>query len=190
MNSVPIPLVGEPLALDFVNTVLQPPTGPEVDLLGSRRRSRHGWHERDRLDPPVGNVDLAAVVRDLRGHVANAVHDARHGRKPTSRSLQALTAAHRGGACLPVLGWDGTGITVTRERGADPTTSLRAAARRRRRRPPHRSLRPQRPAMRRTDVPAAVPARPPPPAMVLASALRQPRPRRSRYHERHKDASR
>jgi predicted RNA-binding Zn ribbon-like protein len=126
VDPVTIPLVGEPLAVDFVNTVVQPPIGAERDLLADPDSFR-AWldEEGDRLDAPGGEVDLAAL-RDLRVHVARALDAARRGRRPDAASLAALTAAQRAAPAYRVLRWDRTQVTGRVHRDADATASLLA----------------------------------------------------------------
>lgn len=121
-----VPLVGEPLALDLVNTRARRPDGGELDLLETSE-AFEAWldAQRDRLTPPSGAVDLDAV-RDLREHVASAVDDARRGAQPPARSLRALTAAQRAAPAYRRLRWDGTAVTARPERDGSPTGRLLA----------------------------------------------------------------
>ena len=123
-----IPLVGEPLALDLVNTLVHVPGQGEVDLLESKDVFRE-WldHQRDRLTvwPPPGKVDRQAV-RQLRHHVAHAVDRARQGQSPGSAAMQALSDAQRDAPAHRVLRWDGQVVTTTERRSGDATLDLLA----------------------------------------------------------------
>jgi predicted RNA-binding Zn ribbon-like protein len=123
---VSVPLVAEPLALDLVNTRARVPGGGELDLLETSE-TFEAWFDaqRDRLTPPSGAIDLEAV-RDLREHVASAVHDARRGARPPARSLRALTAAQRAAPAYRRLHWDGSAVTARLERDGSPTSRLLA----------------------------------------------------------------
>lgn len=125
MDATNIPLVGEPLALDFVNTRFQPPGQPEVDLLATPERF-HAWQEAQagRLTPLEGRIDLAPL-RALRDHISRAVEHARQGSAPPARSLRALTNAQRSAPAYSELVWDGR-VKVTSRRNGDPAQRLLA----------------------------------------------------------------
>lgn len=125
-GAVTIPLVGEPLALDLVNTRIQPPGGAELDLLETPDTFQ-AWlaEERHRLSPPAGEIDLRAL-RDLRDHIARAVEHARQGAAPPAPALRALTDAQRAAPAYRLLGWEGTGVTATPMRSGDPTRDVLA----------------------------------------------------------------
>jgi predicted RNA-binding Zn ribbon-like protein len=124
VTSATVPLVGEPLAIDLVNTRVQPPGAPELDFL-ENPETFGAWlaAEGDRLGTPSGDVDLGAL-RELRGHIARAVDDARHGRPPSARALDALGAAQRAAPAYRELRWDGARVTATWRRAGDPTRNL------------------------------------------------------------------
>jgi predicted RNA-binding Zn ribbon-like protein len=119
------PLIGEPLALDLVNTVASPPGG-EVDLLATADDLR-AWlaAEQDRLDITDGRVDLGAV-RTLRTHITRAVEAARAGTAPPPQALRAITDAQQNAPAYQELGWDGQAITVTMRRPGTATAVLLA----------------------------------------------------------------
>lgn len=121
-----IPLVGEPLALDLINTRVRTPAGDEMDLLQSDVALR-AWLDRqvDRLGPVRGQIEVQAVRR-LRDHVAGAVDRVRHGQEPAAASLRALNAAQRAAPAHRELHWDGTAVTTTEHRSGDPTRDLLA----------------------------------------------------------------
>jgi predicted RNA-binding Zn ribbon-like protein len=126
VTSTTIPLVGEPLAIDLVNTRVQPPGAPELDFLANPD-TFHAWlaAEGDRVATPSGDVNLGAL-RELRGHIDRALHDARHGMEPSARARVALSAAQRAAPTYRELGWDGAGVTAAWRRAADPTENLLA----------------------------------------------------------------
>ena len=117
------PLVGEPLALDLVNTVASPPGG-EVDLLDSPDDLR-AWlaAEQDRLDLADGQVDLRAV-RTLRAHITRAVEAARLGTAPPPEALRAITDAQKDAPAYRELGWNGRTISITTRRPGNATAVL------------------------------------------------------------------
>ncbi len=120
------PLIGEPLALDLVNTRARTPDG-EVDLLDTVDGLRT-WlaAQGDRLTArDAGAVDRAAV-RELRGHVADAVEHARTGAAPPAAALRAVTEAQRAAPGYRRLGWDGTAVTVAPARDGNATAALLA----------------------------------------------------------------
>ncbi|TWH20892.1 putative RNA-binding Zn ribbon-like protein [Prauserella rugosa] len=95
------PLVGEPLALDLVNTRARLP-GQDLDFLSDLAGLRRWLDcERDRLptlppsliDAPT-KKDLAAV-RELRDHASALIARAREGRRPAGADLAALNEAMR-----------------------------------------------------------------------------------------------
>jgi predicted RNA-binding Zn ribbon-like protein len=119
------PLIGEPLALDLVNTVVSPPGG-EVDLLDSADGLR-AWlaAERDRLDITDGQIDLSAV-QALRAHITSAVEAARASNPPPLDALRAITDAQRNAPAYQELGWNGHAIAVTTRRPGNATAVLLA----------------------------------------------------------------
>jgi predicted RNA-binding Zn ribbon-like protein len=119
------PLVGEPLALDLVNTRVRAAGGEELDLLANADGARR-WLalEADRL-PVAGDVEPAAL-RDLREHVGQAVEHARRGAAPPAGALQALGAAQRAAPRHRELVWDGTGVVAVARRSGDPTRDVLA----------------------------------------------------------------
>ena len=119
------PLIGEPLALDLVNTVASPPGG-EVDMLNSPDHLR-AWlaAEQDRLDIIAGHIDLGAV-RTLRTHITRAVEAAHAGTPPAPEALRAITDAQRTAPAHQELSWDGQAITVTMRRPGTASAVLLA----------------------------------------------------------------
>jgi predicted RNA-binding Zn ribbon-like protein len=119
------PLVGEPLALDLVNTRAHTPAG-EIDFLDSPDGLR-AWldAEAGRLTPPDRPIDLVAL-RSLRDHVVAAVTDARTGAEPPVDTLRALTAAQRAAPGYRELVWNGTSVAAMLRRDGDATRTLLA----------------------------------------------------------------
>ncbi|MCP2322956.1 putative RNA-binding Zn ribbon-like protein [Hamadaea flava] len=129
IETTPPPLVGEPLALDLVNTLATRPDGVPVDLL-SEPASAAGWlaaqHGLGRLAAVhPGDLNLAAL-RTLRTHVADCVEAARHSTAPGPAALAALNDAVRAAPAYAQLSWqDGTLIRRT-ERSGVPGRDLLA----------------------------------------------------------------
>ncbi|MFD9096649.1 CGNR zinc finger domain-containing protein [Streptomyces collinus] len=120
-----VPLTGEPLALDLVNT--RPAAG---DLLASPDGLRAWWTlEADRLPegPPteVMAADLAGVLA-VREHVARALARVRTGAEPAAADLAALNRAQRAAPAISELVWTGSAVTATRRRDGTPGVRLAA----------------------------------------------------------------
>jgi predicted RNA-binding Zn ribbon-like protein len=119
------PLVGEPLALDLVNT--RPTTG---DLLATPDDLR-AWLglQADRFPEALDYAaaptaaDLAAV-RDLRDHTSRALDHVRRGARPPAAALEALNRAQRAAPTSVELGWDGGAVTATRRRAGSSSERL------------------------------------------------------------------
>ncbi|WP_441250749.1 CGNR zinc finger domain-containing protein [Kitasatospora sp. McL0602] len=116
-------LVGEPLALDLVNT-----RSVALDLLSSADDFR-GW-----LDDQAGRITAVAdagaidldALRALRAHVAEAVDSGRDGRQPPAAALAALVDAQRAAPAHRELTWDGAALAAVRRRSGAPTAVLLA----------------------------------------------------------------
>jgi predicted RNA-binding Zn ribbon-like protein len=119
------PLVGEPLALDLVNTRVGA-GDEEVDLLATPDGVRR-WLalEADRLPSPPGDVD-AAALRTLREHVTAAVEQVRQGSAPPAGALRALGDALRAAPRHRELAWDGAAVVAVARRSGDPTRDVLA----------------------------------------------------------------
>ncbi|GAA4157570.1 CGNR zinc finger domain-containing protein [Phytohabitans flavus] len=113
-----VPLTGEPLALDLVNTR---PTG--VDLLTTPEDLR-AWLrlEADRFAQArefaaveLTDAELAAV-RDIRHRTARVLDHARHGTQPPAGDLAALNQAQRTAPAITELTWSGDVVTATHSR--------------------------------------------------------------------------
>ncbi|MCP2167929.1 CGNR zinc finger domain-containing protein [Goodfellowiella coeruleoviolacea] len=123
-----IPLTGEPLTLDLVNTR---PTGG--DLLATPADLRT-WLtlQADRFDEardfaatePTAN-DVAAVRR-VRDHAARVLDHVRRGRRPAADDLSALNQFQRAAPTVTELDWGGEAVTATRRRIGTPGEQLAA----------------------------------------------------------------
>ncbi|MDA1358960.1 ABATE domain-containing protein [Glycomyces luteolus] len=111
------PLVGEPLAIDLVNTVTaEGDLLEDTDALGA-------WLalEADRLPGFDGDADRAALqaVRSVREHAAAAFGALAEGRRPPESSLRGLAAAVNAAPGRVRLAWDGTAVAASvRREGA------------------------------------------------------------------------
>ncbi len=123
-----VPLTGEPLALDLVNT--HPATG---DLLATPA-DLHTWltlqaerfgEAAELADAELDDGDLAAV-RDVRDHTARALDRVRRGERPSADDLEALNRAQRVAPAVLELGWDTSGTTATRRRTGTPGERMAA----------------------------------------------------------------
>jgi predicted RNA-binding Zn ribbon-like protein len=123
-----IPLTGEPLALDLVNT--HPVAG---DLLATPA-DLHRWlllqserfgeaAELAELEPGVDGLE---AVRDVRDHAAATLARVRRGERPSADDLDALNRAQRLAPAALELAWGGTAVTATRRRAGTPAERLAA----------------------------------------------------------------
>jgi predicted RNA-binding Zn ribbon-like protein len=120
-----VPLTGEPLALDLVNT--RPTVG---DLLATPGDLRAWWAlQADRLPEEVPQevtaADLAAV-RAVREHTDHALDHVRRGDEPSAADLEALNQAQRAAPAINELTWNGSAVVATRRHDGSP--GLRLAA--------------------------------------------------------------
>jgi predicted RNA-binding Zn ribbon-like protein len=111
------PLVGEPLAIDLVNTLTA-----EGDLLDTPD-ALGAWLEleTDRLPGFDGSIDRAALkaVQAVRGHAAAAFGALADGRRPPESSLRGLAAAVNAAPGRVRLDWDGAAVAAAvRREGA------------------------------------------------------------------------
>jgi predicted RNA-binding Zn ribbon-like protein len=127
MSELVVPLVGEPLALDLVNTRFSDGASGRVDLLEDRA-GFDAWCAAlgSRLPLPAGragDVDLRAL-RDVRAHIEHAIASARLGEEPSPAALTALTTAQAAAPGVRVLGWGAGAVTATPTRSGDVTLDL------------------------------------------------------------------
>ncbi|TQS24492.1 ABATE domain-containing protein [Microbispora sp. KK1-11] len=122
-----VPLTGEPLALDLVNTRPRTPDG-RVDLIATAEGLRT-WLglQADRLggalpesgQAPSTDDELAAAVRavhEVREHAAAAIDQARRGLRPPEDALRGLNRAQRAAPAVRALAWDGAAVTAVPHR--------------------------------------------------------------------------
>lgn len=127
-----VPLIGEPLAIDLVNTRLPVRWLGPVDALESLTGLR-SWIERQ---PDIRTVarsrltaaDLAAV-HTLRQHVTSAVHRARQGKQPTTASMRGINRVLVDSPVHPRLTWKGDALVLEaiHPRAAGPALLARLA---------------------------------------------------------------
>ncbi|MET8867991.1 ABATE domain-containing protein [Nonomuraea sp. NPDC004580] len=123
--SDPRPLVGEPLALDLVNT-----RNADGDHLATPQDLRR-WLDLEAarfpgvLDLAVSDAGLAAV-REVREHTARALECVRRGEQPPEEALDALNHAQRAAPAITELAWDGGAVTATRRRDGSAADRLAA----------------------------------------------------------------
>jgi predicted RNA-binding Zn ribbon-like protein len=126
------PLVGEPLALDLVNTRARLPAG-SIDFLTTVAGLKHWLDcERDRLATLPSRAINSPTARDLRAvravrdHAASAIERARHGARPPARDLRGLNEVMGTAPLISDLAWsDGALRKVSRRTG--PRDALVAA---------------------------------------------------------------
>lgn len=126
--SKPGPLVGEPLALDLINT-----RNADGEHLATPEDLR-AWlgleagrfpEARDLAAAGLGEPELAAV-HELRDHTARVLERVRRGERPPQDALDAINRAQRAAPAVTELAWDGGAVTATRRR--DGSTADRLAA--------------------------------------------------------------
>ncbi len=125
MSGLRLPLlIGEPLALDLVNT------RPSVGELLATPEDLRTWLEMqaDRLPHAPEKITTAelAAVHTIRDHASRVLEHARHGTQPPQTDLVALNRAQRAAPAINELDWDGTRITAPRRR--DGSAAQRLAA--------------------------------------------------------------
>lgn len=123
-----IPLTGEPLVLDLVNTRTADGdllTAP-ADLGRWLTLEAERFPEAAELAGADLGTDDVAAVREVRAHAANAVEAARHAEAPSAADLDALTRAQRAAPAVLELAWDGAAVTATRRRAGPPGRRLAA----------------------------------------------------------------
>ncbi|WP_306361126.1 CGNR zinc finger domain-containing protein [Nocardia sp. CC227C] len=119
------PLIGEPLALDLVNT--RPVGG---DLLETPEQLAH-WLalEGDRLPESAavrpGPAELEAV-RAVREHAAAVLDAVLHHRRPPAAALRGLHEAQSAAPAIRRLDWNGATLTATPHRAGNAAARLAA----------------------------------------------------------------
>ncbi|MEV4113330.1 CGNR zinc finger domain-containing protein [Nonomuraea sp. NPDC049695] len=123
-----VPLTGEPLALDLINT--RPATG---DLLATPDDLR-AWlglqadrfpEARELAAAELTAADLAAV-HAVREHTARAVEHTRNATPPPAEDLKHLNQAQLDAPAISELAWNGEAVTATLRRTGSPGARLAA----------------------------------------------------------------
>lgn len=115
------PVVGEPLALDLINTRVRTAEG-ETDLLATPAALR-AWLaiQAERLpqpDAPIAAAELASV-HAIREDIAMAIRHAQQAQHPPAQALRALTDAQRAAPAYRELAWDGAVVASATRRDGD-----------------------------------------------------------------------
>ncbi|MBO2449104.1 CGNR zinc finger domain-containing protein [Actinomadura barringtoniae] len=119
------PLIGEPLALDLVNT--RHAEGDHLDTPAALR----SWLQlqAERLPEPVPgsltDADLEAV-QAVRQHTATALGHARNGEAPPAAALRALAEAQAAAPAVRELTWDGAKVAAAPRRSGPYGSRLAA----------------------------------------------------------------
>ncbi len=118
METITFPLVGEPLALDLVNTRPTTPDGT-VDLIATSG-GLAAWlavqaHRLPTEPHQITAAELADVLA-LREHITTAINETRRGRRPPGAALQALTEAGASAPRRREIAWANGAVTVTPRR--------------------------------------------------------------------------
>jgi predicted RNA-binding Zn ribbon-like protein len=123
-----IPLTGEPLALDLVNT--HPVAGDllatPADLSSWLSLQSERFAEAAELADAEPGVDGLEAVRNVRSHAANALERVRRGERPSADDLDALNRAQRLAPAILELARGTTAVTATRRRAGTPGERLAA----------------------------------------------------------------
>ncbi|RKS79529.1 CGNR zinc finger protein [Actinomadura pelletieri DSM 43383] len=119
-----VPLIGEPPALDLVNT--RTAVG---DLLTTTDDLRT-WLRLEatrfpQVDALRADADLAAIRR-LREHTSRLIDHARHGTPPPADDLKALNETLQAAPAITELSWNGSALTAARHRIGTPAAQLTA----------------------------------------------------------------
>lgn len=126
MEQVAFPLIGEPVALDLLNSRPNTADGP-VDLIATPE-GLQAWLELQagRLPSahtPVATREVEAVLT-IRDHMASAIERARRSEPPPKPALEALMDAQRAAPPWRLLTWDGQQITASLRRHGTPGDQL------------------------------------------------------------------
>ncbi|MBF6098579.1 CGNR zinc finger domain-containing protein [Nocardia cyriacigeorgica] len=119
-------LVGEPLALDLVNTH---PAG--TDLLTTPEQLaawlRQQNHRLPEPPPEQLSADDVDAVRQVRDHIAAICAALLHNRRPPAAALRGLDTAQSAAPAIRHLHWNGTALATTTHRTGPPGARLAAA---------------------------------------------------------------
>ena len=122
-----VPLIGEPLPLDLVNTRPQPERGVADTFATVDGLAQWLVAESDRL-PTVRVTDgTRRAVVELRDHVGSAVEAAMVGKRPPAASLDRINEALRRAPSAPQVRWGSGGGAVDTIRSGDHDAQLLAA---------------------------------------------------------------
>jgi len=114
-----VPLTGEPLALDLVNTRARLPEGLTDLIATPRQLARWLSLQESRLPEFAGAEPTAAdlaPIQAVRDHAAAAVEAARHGTRPPPAALRGLTEAQRAAPAVRELRWHEGAVTAVTSR--------------------------------------------------------------------------
>ncbi|WP_084959957.1 CGNR zinc finger domain-containing protein [Thermoactinospora rubra] len=123
-----VPLTGEPLALDLVNT-----RPAAADLLATVEDLRDWLTLQAGRFPEAGELAAAeltaadlAAVHQVRDRTARLLDHARHGTRPPAEDLRALCQAQLAAPAVVEPFWTGTGVTAVRRRTGSPGARVAA----------------------------------------------------------------
>ncbi|MGC4957376.1 CGNR zinc finger domain-containing protein [Actinomadura citrea] len=124
----PNPLIGEPPALDLVNTR---PAGADLlsapdDLRVWLRLQADRFDEAGAFAATDATAESLAAVRRVREHTARALDRVRRGEPPSADDLEALGRAQLAAPAVTGLTWNGRALLAARRRTGPP--GLRPAA--------------------------------------------------------------
>ncbi|MFC4372979.1 CGNR zinc finger domain-containing protein [Nocardia halotolerans] len=119
-------LIGEPLALDLVNT-----RPADADLLSTPEQLADWLRKQsDRLpEPPPEHPSATDLrhVRQVRDHISAVLAALRHHRRPPAAALSGLDAAQSAAPAIQHLEWDGAALTAAVRRSGAAGPRLAAA---------------------------------------------------------------
>lgn len=120
------PLIGEPLAVDLVNTH---PRG--ADLLATPEQLSSWLSAQADRFPELATTDPVPAdlpaIHEVREHTAAALDALLRNNRPPASALDGLTAAQAAAPAIQRLDWDGTSIVTTRHREGAVGTRVAAA---------------------------------------------------------------
>lgn len=126
------PLIGEPLALDLVNTRVNLPEGP-IDFLSTVRGMRY-WlgcerHRFCAVSPRAMAQPTKAArsaVLEVRDQSATVIEQVRHGDRPSERDLRGLNEVMNAAPVVTELTRSGGALRVVSRRNGDPDLHVAA----------------------------------------------------------------
>lgn len=130
--SDPTPLVGEPLALDLINTVVRN-GNTTVDLLATPAQLQAWLAAQDDRVPDLPDViageitpDDVVTVQAVRGHIAVAVDHARRGLAPPAAAIEGINNSQRRAPAVRELRWLSGAVQARVRRGGSLGEQLAA----------------------------------------------------------------